>query len=128
MPAPRRSHAALSAMQIALVTLGLFAIPVAAQAHAILESSTPALGGSIAAGPATIDLRYNSRIDQHRSLFTLTGPDGKTVTLTVAPGTPVDQLRAKVTLVPGAYVAHWLVLAVDGHITRGDVPFTATAK
>lgn len=119
-----RRHALLPA----LLGAALLALPVAAQAHAILESSTPAIGGHIAAGPATIDLRYNSRIDQRRSLFTLTGPDGKTVTLHVEPGTPIDQLRAKVTLVPGAYVAHWLVLALDGHITRGDVPFTATAR
>jgi hypothetical protein len=27
---------------------------------------------------------------------------------------------------PGAYVVRWQVLAIDGHITRGDVPFTVT--
>jgi hypothetical protein len=27
-------------------------------------------------------------------------------------------------LTPGVYVLRWQVLAIDGHITRGDVPFT----
>ncbi|MFI4981818.1 MAG: copper resistance protein CopC, partial [Nevskiales bacterium] len=29
---------------------------------------------------------------------------------------------------PGAYVVRWQVLSVDGHITRGDVPFTVTGR
>jgi hypothetical protein len=28
------------------------------------------------------------------------------------------------TLTPGPYVLRWQVLAIDGHITRGDVTFT----
>jgi len=35
-----------------------------------------------------------------------------------------DGLRTTVSLVPGLYSLRWQVLAVDGHITRGDVPFT----
>jgi len=30
-------------------------------------------------------------------------------------------------LAPGAHVLRWQVLAIDGHITRGDVPFTVVA-
>ena len=30
--------------------------------------------------------------------------------------------------VPGRYVVRWQVLAIDGHITRGDVPFTVTGQ
>ena len=37
-----------------------------------------------------------------------------------------DLLTGRAELVPGSYVLHWQVLAVDGHITRGDVPFTVT--
>jgi methionine-rich copper-binding protein CopC len=28
---------------------------------------------------------------------------------------------------PGAYALRWRVLAVDGHITRGDIPFIISA-
>jgi len=39
---------------------------------------------------------------------------------------PPDILAAHLDLTPGSYVLRWQVLAVDGHITRGDVPFTVT--
>jgi methionine-rich copper-binding protein CopC len=39
---------------------------------------------------------------------------------------PDDMLASRVDLTPGAYVLRWQVLAIDGHITRGDVPFTVT--
>ena len=37
-------------------------------------------------------------------------------------------MAAETDLQPGDYVARWQVLAVDGHITRGDVPFTVTPR
>ena len=43
--------------------------------------------------------------------------------LQLAPDTPPDVLRASADLKPGSYAVRWQVLAVDGHITRGDVPF-----
>jgi methionine-rich copper-binding protein CopC len=47
--------------------------------------------------------------------------------LRIAPSGPPDLLEASAKLAtPGAYVVRWQVLAIDGHITRGDVPFTVT--
>jgi copper resistance protein C len=31
-------------------------------------------------------------------------------------------------MAPGSYSVRWQVLAIDGHITRGDVPFTVTGQ
>ena len=98
--------------------------PAAAHAHAILEGSTPPSGGKMPAGAVTLTFRFNSRIDRGRSRLTLTGADHVRTILTIDPDGPPDILTAHVILAPGAYVARWLVLAVDGHITRGDVPFT----
>jgi len=40
-----------------------------------------------------------------------------------------DTLSSKATgLVPGAYKIQWQVLAPDGHITRGVVPFAVKAS
>ena len=97
-----------------------------AEAHAILEASEPATGARIPAGPVTLRLRFNSRIDRERSGLILTRPDRTKGALTIDPQGPPDILTATVTLAPGAYVVRWQVLAVDGHITRGDVPFTVT--
>jgi copper resistance protein C len=102
-------------------------VPVLAQAHAILEESTPSAGASIKAGPVDLRLRYNSRIDQGRSRLTLIRPDHTRDTIAIVPGSPPDIISAHLALTPGAYVVRWQVLAVDGHITRGDVPVTVTA-
>jgi hypothetical protein len=112
-----------------LVLLGasiLVLQPHLAAAHAILETSEPANGARVPAGPVTLKLRYNSRVDRERSGLTLTRPDQSKTTLRIDPEGPPDLLTSKVTLTPGAYMVRWQVLAVDGHITRGDVAFTVT--
>ena len=112
-----------------LVLLGasiLVLQPRLAAAHAILEASEPANGARVPAGPVTLKLRYNSRIDRERSGLTLTHPDQSKTTLPIDPQGPPNFLTSTVTLTPGAYVVHWQVLAVDGHITRGDVAFSVT--
>jgi methionine-rich copper-binding protein CopC len=99
-----------------------------AAAHAILETSEPANGAQVPAGPITLKLRYNSRVDRARSGLTLTRPDRSKTPLPIDPVGPPDLLTSTVTLTPGAYVVRWQVLAVDGHITRGDVAFTVTGR
>ncbi len=102
-------------------------LPTLAQAHAILEESTPPAGASVTPGPLDLSLRYNSRIDRGRSRLTLIRPDRTRDTIQIAPDGPPDIISAHLTLPPGAYIIRWQVLAVDGHITRGDVPLTVTA-
>ncbi len=102
-------------------------LPGAARAHAILEESTPPAGASVKAGPLDLHLRYNSRIDRDRSRLTLIRPDHGRDTIPIAPGGPPDIINAHLDLAQGAYVIRWQVLAVDGHITRGDVPLNVTA-
>ena len=103
-------------------------LPRLALAHAILMSSTPATGGTIAAGHQALDFKYNSKIDHKRSRLTLTGPDGTPVVLPISPASAINALDAEADLKPGAYTLRWQALALDGHITRGDVPFTAVAQ
>ncbi len=96
------------------------------QAHAILLDSQPAPLGTLPAGTA-IRLQFNSRIDRERSVLTLLQPGAPPERLIVGADGPPNVMTAQVSLVAGAYVLRWQVLAVDGHITRGDVPFTAVA-
>jgi copper resistance protein C len=112
-----------------LVLLGALTLvlqPRPAAAHAILEASEPADGAHVPAGSVTLKLRYNSRIDRARSGLTMTGNGQGKINVPVDPQGPPDLLTATVTVTPGAYVVHWQVLAIDGHITRGDVAFTVT--
>ena len=76
-----------------------------------------------------MSFRYNSRIDRDRSRLTLTRPDHTQSVLKISPSGPPDVLSTSTELTtPGAYVVRWQVLAIDGHITRGDVPFTVTGR
>ena len=114
-----------------MVLLGLatlLPLPRPAGAHAILEASEPANGAHVPAGAVTLRLRYNSRIDRQRSGLTLTRPDHTKRVLPIDPQGPPDILTATVTLTAGAYIVRWQVLAIDGHITRGDVAFVVAGR
>ena len=104
----------------------LLLMPVLAEAHAILEDSAPPLGATVPQGPLSLRLRYNSRIDRARSRLIVIRPDQGRATVRIDPDGPPDIIAASLKVSPGAYVIRWQVLAVDGHITRGDVPFTVT--
>jgi methionine-rich copper-binding protein CopC len=115
-------------LPVALVlTLCPLLAPIPASAHAVLIDSTPAPLGHVPAGHLAVVFRYNSRIDAGRSRLSLVRPDGATDRLRTAAGSAPDLLRADLDLAPGAYVLSWQVLAVDGHVTRGRVPFTVDA-
>jgi len=115
------------ALLTAALLAALLAGPTAAWAHAILVESRPAVGAAIPSGPVAVWLRYNSRIDAARSRLTLTLPDQSQRVLPIRAEGAGDVLTTTADLAVGAYSLRWQVLAIDGHITRGDVPFTVTA-
>ena len=112
-------------MKLLLPLLAL--VPGIASAHAILIDSTPTSNGKIAAGADTMTLRFNSKIDRQRSRLTLVAPGKVETRLPIDRDGAPDVMVANATLQPGDYVVRWQVLAVDGHITRGDLPFTVVA-
>lgn len=119
-----RSISAVSKAFLAALFLVLAAAPLPAAAHAILMESVPAVNATAKGPDLAFDLRFNSRIDKKRSRLTLTLPDQSQQVLPIDADGPDDRLDTKATLPAGAYTLRWQVLAIDGHITRGDVPFT----
>jgi methionine-rich copper-binding protein CopC len=119
---------ALTLLLPGLLLTGLL-LPPTAQAHAILMESEPAAQTTVAAGKLHVVLRFNSRIDQPRSRLELRGgPAGQApIPVPLALSASPDTLSADTTVTPGEWVLRWQVLAVDGHITRGDVPLTITS-
>jgi len=100
-----------------------------ASAHAVLLESSPALKSAVSGPDIPIKLRFNVRIDALRSRLTLIRPDGSAQALEINKQTPADTLSAEATgLAAGAYRLRWQVLASDGHITRGEIPFTVTTS
>jgi len=56
-------------------------------------------------------------------------PDDSVTDLPLVKQVSPDTLSSKATgLAPGAYKIQWQVLAPDGHITRGVVPFSVKAS
>jgi copper resistance protein C len=109
-----------------LFLLGLLATPtVPAAAHAIVVQSQPATGSAVKGPDIDIIFTFNVRIDGARSKLTVTRPDGSTADVALTPDPNPAVLASHLTgLAPGAYSIRWQVLATDGHITRGDVPFS----
>ena len=88
-------------------------------------SSIPAAGAVVHDKSGRVTVRFNSRIDRVRSRLMLVRPDGTSSTLELADTPGPDTLDATIgELTPGSYRLRWQVLAIDGHITRGDIPFT----
>jgi copper resistance protein C len=99
------------------------------EAHAILKDSHPAANSKVAGPDVPIMLKYNVRIDAKLSKVQLLHPDNSVSDLTLGPQSSPDTLNAKATgLKPGTYTIRWQVLAPDGHITRGEIPFTVTGS
>jgi methionine-rich copper-binding protein CopC len=119
----------LRAAALALV-LGLaqFAGIQVADAHAVIIDASPTVGAAISAGDVDVALHYNSRIDHQRSRLTLISGEGTSQLLPIIPDSAPDVVAAKIpNLTPGQYRLRWQVLAIDGHLTRGDIPFSVKA-
>jgi methionine-rich copper-binding protein CopC len=99
------------------------------EGHAVLKESNPKANSKVAGPDVPIMLKYNSRIDAKMSKLQLLNPDHSTSDLTIERQKAPDTLNARTTgLKPGSYRIRWQVLASDGHITRGEIPFTVTGS
>jgi hypothetical protein len=108
--------------------LALLLAAAPAAAHTRLESSDPADGASIAAGPDTVTLRFNEDIRAEFATVTVVGPDGAQYQQgpVSASGGRVD--TAVAPLGPaGAYRIGYRVISGDGHPVQGTLSFTLTA-
>lgn len=108
----------LAAFAIALL------IAPSGDAHAVLVDATPAANGTVAGPAVTIRLRFNARVDGLRSRLRMVFPDQSVRPLPLKPQDNPGTLDSQITgLAHGTYRLQWQVLAGDGHITRGEVPF-----
>jgi len=115
-------------IRVLLLALTLCVSAVLAWAHAIVVESSPQTNGVVKGPVVAVKLRFNVRIDGPRSRLALVKPDGSSHALDVLQQPSPDSLAATLSgLLPGKYQLHWQVLASDGHITQGDIPFTVTA-
>jgi len=131
----RRSARGVRELGLALVAgpalLASGALGRPAAAHALVLESRPAVDAVLPGPDLAIELRFNSRIDAQRSklsLFTEDGQECASCRIELASGGGDGTLAGRASgLAPGRYRLRWQVLALDGHITRGDIPFLVRA-
>ena len=113
---------ALSRAVVGLVFVLVFVRSL--EAHAILLEATPAKNATVSGSPLSVELRFNCRIDGKRSRLSLVLPNQELHPLVIQTQTSPDRLSARDKgFEPGSYRLRWQVLASDGHITRGEIPF-----
>ena len=114
---------------LAVIAMTILAVTGFVEGHAILKVTSPAANSKVAGPDVPIVLKYNVRIDGKLSKLLLLNPDNSTTELKIDEQKSPDTLNSKASgLKPGAYRVRWQVLAPDGHITRGEIPFTVTGK
>jgi len=109
---------------IPVLTVSLLLLVPFAYGHAIVLSAIPGPHQVVKGPDITVTIRFNSRIDAKRSRLVLLAPDGQERSLAIRVTSSEDSLASLAKgLRGGSYTLRWQVLASDGHITRGEVPF-----
>ena len=104
--------------------LALSAAP--AFAHALLQSASPPVGGTVSP-PSAITLHFSEAIEPKFSDVALSGPKGAVPV--GRPSVPPDDgaamvVKIAIRLAAGVYTVSWRVVSVDTHHTQGHFDFT----
>jgi len=107
--------------------LGLLgAVPMAAFAHAHLESAQPAKGSVVAASPAQVVLKFSEPVALME--LTLEKAGGSVQKLEPLPRDAASSLSVPLPkLADGAYTVHYKVVSDDTHEAKGALRFTVGA-
>jgi len=95
--------------------------------HALLKSSQPAPGGSLAASPAAVTITFTEAPDLRLSTISVVDSTGSAIQTGPLTGSPTDPTTLSVTLptlANGVYTVTWrTVSSVDGHLATGSFAF-----
>jgi methionine-rich copper-binding protein CopC len=118
-------------MRPRVLILSLLAIAfgsVAADAHAVLDRASPAVGSTVASAPREVSLTFSQNLEAAFS----------SIQVTDASGTRVDQGKPQISgntmriglksLSQGTYRVRWQALSVDTHKTEGSFTFTVGGR
>ncbi|MCU1353437.1 MAG: copper resistance protein CopC, partial [Acidimicrobiales bacterium] len=122
----RRRPSAVRILLLVVVALGLVGgfAPTRADAHAVLEASTPPDGARLQRVPATITLRFSESVTVPSGGVKAVGPGGTSV------GTGNVKTEGATVTVPlrsglgdGGYIVSWRVISADSHPIDGGISF-----
>jgi copper transport protein len=121
--------AALAGVLAGWLALGIGAVmPARAQAHAMLERTTPARGATLAQAPAQVSFGFDESVDATLGAVKVFDEHGRAVQQGPAfhPGGDgaVVAVRLPATLPRGAYTATYRVISADSHPVSGGFTFS----
>ena len=119
----------LCGLALTLLVTPFFLGAPAAEAHAFLDHSAPAVGSSTPRAPAVVRVWFTERLEPAFSHLEVTDRSGKRVDAGEAKADPTDPTELHATLKqlpPGTYTVVWHVVSVDTHRTEGDFIFTVS--
>ncbi|WP_430787470.1 copper resistance CopC family protein [Virgibacillus flavescens] len=103
-------------------------IPAVANAHSGLENATPEAGSTIKEEIKTVELDFNTKVENGSSLFLINDEGTKfepkilEINDDVIKGTFQDSIN------PGTYKVNWNIVGADGHPIEGTYSFTVTGS
>lgn len=104
-------------------TLALLILSSAAEAHAHLQSATPADGSVITASPSNIVLSF-SQPGRLTALW-IQKDDEPERSISSLPTTEAQKISIPVpTLAPGSYIVSWRIVSAHNHVMTGEIHFT----
>ena len=103
-----------------------FAAPGIANAHAILDSSSPSSSQVLSSQPTQITLTFNEEIESKLGNIRLFNADQKEIRIDKTERSAADNRTAFANLPElknGVYIVVWRVVSADGHPVNGAFPF-----
>lgn len=117
---------------ILLALTALLSAGIAADAHALVKSSTPADGANLERAPTQVSITFTERPDPRLSVIHVLDVGGRRLERGGVRTVPGDPSTLTVTLPPlpnGVYTVTWTtVSAVDGHVAGGFFAFGVGAS
>jgi copper transport protein len=114
-------------LALLIAAIGVMGFGIAAEAHALVRSSTPADGATLDRAPTLVSVTFTERPDPKLSIIHVLNSGGQRLELGPARPLPGDPLTLTVALpeVPnGVYTVTWTtVSAVDTHVAGGFFTF-----
>jgi methionine-rich copper-binding protein CopC len=113
----------MNKLYIIALTAILLGTATAADAHAQLDHSVPAVGSTVAASPGKVTLYFTEQLEPQFSEGEVRNAAGARVDKGKSVSGNVMQLSVG-GLSPGTYSVTWHVLSVDTHKTQGSFSFS----
>jgi methionine-rich copper-binding protein CopC len=111
---------------LALVAALAIGAAPSAQAHALLDHASPAVGSAVATSPAAVTLWFTENLKPNSSSILVTDQAGQRADLggaQIPQGQPAELQVGLKPLAPGTYTVRWHAVSADGDPTDGRFTF-----